>query len=58
VNCFDNLLALILQRMPDIFQALHQRTIRNRRINPYGANQFIFADQPLVVFNQILQHFE
>ena len=55
VNSLDNLLRLIAERMPDIFQAFHQRVIRNRRVNPDSMNQFIFANESLIVFDQILQ---
>src|SRR5205807_6762648 len=58
VNSLDNLLRLIAERMPDIFQALHQRVVRNRRVNPDSMNQFIFADESLIVFDQILQGFK
>src|SRR5439155_9842185 len=58
VNSLDNLLRLIAERMPDIFQALHQRIIGNRRVNPDSMNQFIFANESSIVFDQILQGLE
>jgi len=55
VNCLDNLLRLIAERMPNIFQALHQRIIGYCHANPDRMNQFIFADKSPIVFDQVSQ---
>src|SRR6185312_17129928 len=34
VNCFDNLLALIMKCMANVLEALHERAIGNRGLDP------------------------
>jgi len=51
----DNLLCLIAQRATYFHQALHQRIVRDRCVNPHGLDQFIFADESPIVFDEILQ---
>ena len=58
MNGLDYLLCIVAQRMPNILQALHQRIIGYRGVNPNRSNQFILTDEPFTVFNQILQNFK
>src|SRR5439155_17935030 len=44
--------------MANIFQALRQRIIGHCRLAPDSMNQFILADKPPIVFDQILQDFK
>ena len=53
----SKLLAAIIQRATQLEGALHQRIVGNEGVGPHRLHQFLFADQPSRVFDEIFEGF-
>ena len=57
-NGSDQLLRIVIQRTPDLEQALSQRIVRDRCVPLDGFDQFRLGHQPAAPLDQISQDLE
>ena len=54
-DCLEQALAAIIQRATQLEGALHQRILGNEGVGPHRLHQFLLADQPSRVFDEIFE---
>src|SRR5690348_8339917 len=48
---------MVIERTPELNGALHERIIRDKRVRPYGLDQFLLLDEPAGMFHKVFKCF-